>query len=57
MRDDAEKAAQHQIRESVRLVAIDEPFEPFPKALVVRRILAVRVDQDIDINELRPPGP
>jgi hypothetical protein len=54
---DAKEAAQNEVRQAVRLVAIDDLLQPAQVTRVVRRIAAVGVDQDVDVRKRHPSNP
>lgn len=56
--DDPNESAQHQFRDAISFVAVDNLFEPFTICGMVNRVLPMCVDEHIDIreNQLRTPS-
>jgi hypothetical protein len=52
VRHDAEEAREHDVRQRERLVGGGQRAQPGGVAIVLGRIFAVRVDQDIQIGQL-----
>lgn len=54
VRDDANEAAEHELRATERLEPFDEGLEPGAILLVIGGVLAMGVDEDVDIAEDQP---
>ena len=54
MRDDPQESAQDELGDSVRLIGGDDSFQPSPVLGVSIGVLAVRVDEDVDVREDQP---
>ena len=48
---DADEPAQHELGNSVCLVTIDHALQPVTVGGVIRRVLPVRIDEDVDVGE------
>src|SRR5262249_42958089 len=51
MRNDSQETAQHDIRHSIGLFAIDEVLYPIPHGFVMNRIGAVGVNENVHVDQ------
>ena len=58
MVDDAEEAGEHDLAHGKWLVRLGERPEPRRVAIMLRRVFAVGVDEDVDVRQLHrlPPA-
>src|SRR4029079_8216194 len=52
----SDKAAEHQIREAERFVAVGEPLKQWSVRRVFRKVRPMRVDEYVDVNAEHGPA-
>src|SRR5688572_10201661 len=57
MGNNPDEPAEHEVRDTIRFVSVDEVLQPLSVTLMVRSILTIGIDQHVNIREQHPVVP